>query len=255
MTDEKKEVKKETGKDAKTTPPAAVKTSLLKSPMALYAILAVGSLAVSVAVMTALMGKGDEAPLPESASADTTKVVAKVEGHDESNVMDELDSAAAAALAEFDAMDLSETDEFGSDEESQTDAESHGKNKANRQGAIDTAAARDWLEAEKAALKARQNELDMKERGLSQREADVNNKLTQIDQTAASRYTELAKLYDGMKPDQVARMAGQLDDKTVIAILPRMKPANASKILAALPPARAARISRGMITLSEVTKK
>jgi len=54
-----------------------------------------------------------------------------------------------------------------------------------------------------------------------------------------------------MKPEEVGKLFANLSDDIVLSILPQMKPANASKILALLPPKRAARISTSMITVLE----
>ncbi len=57
--------------------------------------------------------------------------------------------------------------------------------------------------------------------------------------------------YDGMKAQDIAKLFANLSDDVIISLIPRMKPANASKILALLPPKRAARLSTKMITVLE----
>ncbi|RKX18764.1 MAG: magnesium transporter MgtE, partial [Candidatus Zixiibacteriota bacterium] len=71
------------------------------------------------------------------------------------------------------------------------------------------------------------------------------------EQVESARITSIARLYDGMRPEQVGKLFENLDDKAVMAILPRMKSANAAKIMAIMPPKRAARISTKMITVME----
>jgi flagellar motility protein MotE (MotC chaperone) len=54
-----------------------------------------------------------------------------------------------------------------------------------------------------------------------------------------------------MEPRAVAKLMANLDDETIVSILPRMKSKNASAVLALLPPQRGARLSKQMITIAE----
>jgi TolA-binding protein len=117
-----------------------------------------------------------------------------------------------------------------------------------RQDSIDAA---NWLENEKAALAKREKELDKREKELNALAKTVNQKMLLIEQAESSRTAALAKLYDGMDPRSVARLMANLDDNTVVAIIPRMKQKNASTVLALLPPQRAAKLSKQMITIAE----
>ncbi len=101
----------------------------------------------------------------------------------------------------------------------------------------------DKLAEERAAIDKKKKELD----SLNQRIAAGINKLEQAETT---RIINLARLYDGMRPDEVAKLFENLDDTLVVAIIPRMKPANAAKLLALLPPKRAASISTQLITVA-----
>ncbi len=92
--------------------------------------------------------------------------------------------------------------------------------------------------------------LDKKKRDLDSLNQRITAGLNRLDQAETSRIAALARLYDGMRPDEVAKLFENLDDTLVVAIIPRMKPANAAKLLALLPPKRAASISTQLITVA-----
>lgn len=102
--------------------------------------------------------------------------------------------------------------------------------------------ARELLAAEKA-------ELDKKQAELQEKENKVAQGLARIDDAETARIMSLARLYDGMKAEDVAQLVANLEDSLVVAIILRMKPANAAKLLALLPPKRAASISTQLITI------
>lgn len=108
-----------------------------------------------------------------------------------------------------------------------------------------------WLETEKAALAKREEALEKREKELEALDLEVSKKLTTLEQAESNRIAQLARLYDSMDPRSVAKLAANLDDATVVAILPRMKPKNASQVLALLPAKRGARLSKQMITIAE----
>nr|MBN2278337.1 hypothetical protein [candidate division Zixibacteria bacterium] len=106
-----------------------------------------------------------------------------------------------------------------------------------------------WIEKQMDSLNRRRVEIDSRERQLKALEYTVGQSLVKLDQAESARIIKLARLYDGMKPDEVAKLFANLPDSIVTAILPRMKPANASKILAMMPPKRAAKLSTQLITV------
>ena len=108
-----------------------------------------------------------------------------------------------------------------------------------------------WLEAEKAALAKREAALATRERDLKLLDKTVSKKLLTLEQAESSRVNNLARLYDGMDPRSVAQLMANLDDKTVVSLIPRMKIKNASAVLALMPPKRAAKLSKQMITIAE----
>ena len=108
-----------------------------------------------------------------------------------------------------------------------------------------------WLEKEKKALAEREKAVSKREKEIERLNLEVNKKLTRLEQAESSRISQLAKLYDGMEPRSVALLIANLDDETVVSILPRMKLKNASQVLALMPAQRAAKLSKQMITIAE----
>ncbi len=109
----------------------------------------------------------------------------------------------------------------------------------------------DWLAAEKATLTEREGNLARRERELASVQTEISKKLLVLEQAEATRINNIAKLYDGMDQRAVAQLMANLDDNTVVLILPRMKTKNASAVMSLLPPKRAAKLSKQMITIAE----
>lgn len=108
-----------------------------------------------------------------------------------------------------------------------------------------------WLEKENQALDARRTEIDSRQKELERLDRSVSQKLLTLEQAESNRVAQLARLYDSMDPRAVAKLMGNLDDRTVVSILPRMKIKNASAVLQLFPSVRAARLSKQMITIAE----
>jgi flagellar motility protein MotE (MotC chaperone) len=108
-----------------------------------------------------------------------------------------------------------------------------------------------WIQKETAKLDKAKAESEKRMKELLALESRIDQALLTIEQAESTRITKLARLYDGMKAPEVAKLFANLEDKVILSVLPRMKPANASKILGLLPPKRAARISTRMITVLE----
>lgn len=115
----------------------------------------------------------------------------------------------------------------------------------------DSVDAMSWLDKEKALLTGREEELSAREKELQRLERSVSQKMTILEQAESGRVSALAKLYDGMDPRSVAKLMSNLDNGTVVSILPRMKIKSASAVLSLLPAKRAAKLSKQMITIAE----
>ncbi len=258
MADEKKDSSaKESEVEAGAAAPKA------KSDMMMYIIVAVGALVVTMSVMLGLMsGEPTHSADAEGVEDEHAEVADhssdELEDQETPDIFSELDDLSFLGDTLF--PELVDSHESTDGHVSSKDKKSHskkskksGKAKADSQGATsaeDSLAALSWIEAEKKKISNRSKALDEKAKRLEALERSVNQKLIKVDQAEAARLTGLAKLYNGMKADQVVRMMVKLDDKMIVAILPRMKSAQASKILGLLPASRGAKISQAMITLS-----
>ena len=234
-------------KDQETSEEKSKQSKKSDSPLMTYVIVAVGALAVTIASMMALVQP------PASNEAGDDEEYASDEYEESGEDSDKADKAEMNVEDIFSGLaDLSFLNDtlFSSPEGSIVNADGTISTNGGTMGAKDSLTATQWIEKEKKALALEKTAQDRRERELNLREREIDQKLTKFQQIEASKYNDLAKLYDGMKPEQVARLIIKLDDKTIVAILPRMKRANASKILGLMPPERGARISREMIAYS-----
>lgn len=117
--------------------------------------------------------------------------------------------------------------------------------------AQDSVIAMGWLAKEKERLHQKETDLNVREVKLDRLDAEVSRKMLKLEQATTAKISELAKLYDGIDAKAVAAMMANLDNETIVAVLPRMKQKNASQVLGLLPPARAAQISKDMIAIAE----
>ncbi|MDX9856345.1 MAG: hypothetical protein RBT76_00985 [candidate division Zixibacteria bacterium] len=115
----------------------------------------------------------------------------------------------------------------------------------------DSIEAAQWIQQETDRLAKKEEELNARQRELEILDKKVSQKILRIEQAESARVTDLAKLYDGMDPRSVAKLVANLDDETVVSILPRMKQKNASQVLSLMPAVRAAKLSKQMITIAE----
>jgi flagellar motility protein MotE (MotC chaperone) len=178
--------------------------------------------------------------LPGQASAPDTGVLAN---HAEVGVDDvELNEEDASAIDKI--MESLAFMDYEPDEDELADQE-------GRMTKEDSVEQVNWLDKEKTALAAREKDLNSRQKELDRLEKEVNKKLLNLEQVESARTAQLAKLYDGMDARSVAQLMANLDDKTVISILPRMKLKNASAVLQILPSQRAAKLSKEMITIAD----
>lgn len=74
--------------------------------------------------------------------------------------------------------------------------------------------------------------------------ADIEKQMKAEAAAEKKRVSKLARLYEGMKPQEAADIIDELEDRLAVAILQKMDESQASKILAKLEPEKAARLSR-----------
>ena len=241
MTDEQKNIE-----DAKAKEPQEKKASLMKGAMVKYILFGVAGivLVAGIAFVTLLfMGDTKSESAPEDARKETAEVDA-TDQHDGSRepeglALEELDQSVIDMIIE----NLAVLDY----EPRPSDLE---ENKVGM-SVEDSIEVVNWFQQEKTALAQKEKELDTRQKELERLDQQVTQKILRIEQVESARVASLAKLYDGMDSRAVAELMANLDDKTVVSILPRMKIKNASAVLQLLPAPRAAKLSKRMITIAE----
>jgi flagellar motility protein MotE (MotC chaperone) len=108
-----------------------------------------------------------------------------------------------------------------------------------------------WIQNEMTKLIKERAAIDKRQKELLALEKRIDKSMQNISQAEEANIIKLARLYDGMKAPEVSQLFANLPDDIVVSILPRMKSNNAAKIMALLPPKRAARLSTQMITVLE----
>jgi flagellar motility protein MotE (MotC chaperone) len=108
---------------------------------------------------------------------------------------------------------------------------------------------KNWIDEQKAKIQEDRTVVEVQRRELELLKVEVDNLLKQKKALESERIAKLAKIYDGMKAQEVAAMMNNLDDDTVVAVLLRMSTRNAAKVLGLLNPERAARISNKLMAL------
>ncbi|MBD3404481.1 hypothetical protein GF420_16445 [candidate division GN15 bacterium] len=228
----------------------------------------IGLLVVALAVVTTLWLVGGDEPTAEAEPETTSEVVhATPEEPSQEASTDHADEHAQAPeedIPEFDPYEPVEIDEdsgvledimanleFLDYEPEMTDVpgeEGGSDSKISREDSIEAA---NWIETEMARLAEKEAELNQRQKELERLDKIVSQKVLKLEQAESSRIAALARLYDGMDPRAVAKLVANLDDATVVSILPRMKQKNASQVLSLMPAARAAKLSKQMITIAE----
>jgi flagellar motility protein MotE (MotC chaperone) len=241
VTDEKKNKE-----DAEVKEPQEKKAGPLKAERVKYILFGLtGIVLVVVIAFATLLFMGDTKT--ESAPEDARNESAEV------NVTDDHDGPHEPESLGFEELDQSVIDVIMENlaildyEPKPSDLEEN----ETGMSAEDSVEAVNWLEQEKTVLAQKENELDTRQKELERLDKQVTQKILRIEQAESARVASLAKLYDGMDPRAVAKLMGNLDDETVVSILPRMKIKNASAVLQLLPAPRAAKLSKQMITIAE----
>ncbi|RKX18968.1 MAG: hypothetical protein DRP51_08240 [Candidatus Zixiibacteriota bacterium] len=148
-------------------------------------------------------------------------------------------------------MEAEEKKQGQMDEGSSSDGNNDGADQYSGMTPQDSVDTLNWLDKELNKLDKAKAVNASTIKKLQALEYKIDQALKKIEQAESARIINLARLYDGMRPEQVGKLFENLNDKAVLAILPRMKSANAAKIMAIMPPKRAARISTKMITVLE----
>lgn len=175
---------------------------------------------------------GDSHDDPGFDLANDDSLMALLEGEDE-KVIDEI-------MASLEILDYQPSE-----------AEMYGEEIVTGMSKEDSIEASKWLEEEEKRLSEWESQLEAREKEIAATDQRVSKKILRIEQAESARIAQLARLYDNMDARAVAQLAANLDDATVVSILPRMKPKNASLVLQLMPAKRAARLSKQMITIAD----
>jgi len=119
---------------------------------------------------------------------------------------------------------------------------------ASQTSGVDTMAQLSELDQRHKEIAAEEASLRVERQELTALKSQVEQLLSQKKAIAGEKVLYLAKLLDGMKQEELASLMAKLDDKTILVVLPSMKPQNASKVLALLPPERAAQLTTQLLT-------
>lgn len=118
---------------------------------------------------------------------------------------------------------------------------------ATKSEAVDTIAELSLLDKRQRELATEERDIDSKKRELEALKNEVEQYLQQKKGIADEKVTYIAKLIDGMKAEEMTGLIANLDNATIMAVLPKMKPQTASRVLALLPPKRAAEIATQLL--------
>jgi|WetSurMetagenome_2_1015567.scaffolds.fasta_scaffold179555_2 flagellar motility protein MotE (MotC chaperone) len=233
-------------------------SKLFKGPM-LLVIIGVGGFIVAIVAFSLVMGVFSASKgTPEAGKNGDSTAVAEapktggdsLEGHSAAGSPPEATKGGTTAL------DSMETAIFGDGGiRSATNMDDivalAGKNGKTAEKPNDSTSGKPSSTSEWAKLDAEKKQLDARKKEMDDQEARLKQLLSKSDQLESARIGSLAKLYDGMNPQQVAPLITKLTDDQAVDVLLKMKPSNAAKVLEALTAERAARISAKMITVKD----
>lgn len=112
---------------------------------------------------------------------------------------------------------------------------------------VDTIAELSLLDKRQREIAAEERDIANQRRELEVLKNEVEQYLQQKKGIADEKVTYIAKLIDGMKTEEMTGLVTNLDNATIMAVLPKMKPQTASRVLAILPPKRAAEIATQLL--------
>jgi len=118
---------------------------------------------------------------------------------------------------------------------------------ASASEAVDTIAELSLLDKRQREIAAEERDIATKKRELEALKNEVDQYLQKKQKIADEKVTYIAKLIDGMKAEEMTGLVTNLDNATIMAVLPKMKPQTASRVLALLPPKRAAEIATQLL--------
>lgn len=106
-----------------------------------------------------------------------------------------------------------------------------------------------WYVAQKEEIDREKTKLRAEEARLQQLKMETKALLERRTQVEETNISNLAKLFESMKAEEVARIMENIPNEKVGMILQKMKKETASKVMASIPSERAAKITMELIDL------
>ena len=110
----------------------------------------------------------------------------------------------------------------------------------------DIAREEERLGAAKAALEAVKRELRQELEKLEAMKRDVEAQIARRDKLVSDRLTQIAKIYQSMKPKEAATALEEMDDDMALEILDRLPGRTVAKMFDAMPKERVRELTRRM---------
>jgi len=237
MPDKENEIQELGPEDEESQPEKKSKGSLL------FIVLAVGVFVIATGVFSVTMGVFSSNPtaetetIPDSLAEDSAEIDSVAA---EQKALEALEREIFGDGKAVDAETIDDLAEKTAVEESNDDKPD-----------FDSIATANWVKTEKAKLAKERAEIEKLRKELEAREVHLEKLLARAGKVEKDRIADLAKLYEGMKPEQVVPLLIKLTDDQAVEVLLNMKTSHAAKILGAINPDRAARISNNMINLTK----
>ncbi len=96
------------------------------------------------------------------------------------------------------------------------------------------------LDAREADLRAAEQQVEERLVELQKLRNDIREQLAELDGDREAKVAHLVKMFESMRPPQAADILTVTEDAIALEVLERMNRAKAGKVLAAMPPERAA---------------
>jgi flagellar motility protein MotE (MotC chaperone) len=119
----------------------------------------------------------------------------------------------------------------------------------DRHSGIDSLKVVKWLEREKLDIRQQRDAIESQKRELVLLKRDIEKLLAKVQKVKSERIGMMAKLYDSMDPEAVAKQISNMADRTVVMLLPQMNTRTAAKVMALLDPKRAAQITTKLLAM------
>lgn len=114
----------------------------------------------------------------------------------------------------------------------------------------DSLAKNQWYEDQKAEIDRKLAQLQLETKQYENLKSQVENLLDRKKSQEDASITAMAKLYEGMPTEDLAKILANLEDAQVSVLISKMKKQKAAELLGKLPPERAAKITQYIISMN-----